>query len=166
MDIYKRLIGFFSCYPNMFTVPASVTVVFGVPIYIYLLIVLFLSRKTQPFDSIFYYQVRVMGVVDILYIVHTYIFLKLPDSGTLTKFYTNFMPISRSYCPRDRVNSHDMLGCTKPYSIFPTYGQFMTVVLGFCQPSGITLISLNRLLETASPISEFNQRVPRSAIPN
>ena len=126
-DIYRELIKLFSCFPNLYHVSVTVTTCIALPLYVFVLFVLFKSRNLNAFDSTFYKLVQILGIFDILSVVHAYVFIKLAEFGKFYDFYVYFAN-------------------TKELQLLVRYGQGAFMILSFCQFFGTTLTSLNALL--------------------
>ena len=94
IGLYRAFIKHFSCFPRIYNLTALCTIFFAVPFYIFMLFVLYKSRKIQPFDSVFYRLIFILGVIDLLSIGHMYFFLKLPNTGNLYLFYKAVFDLS------------------------------------------------------------------------
>ena len=88
MTILSTIIRPISC--NYWILMSCMTLIYATPFYAFVLIVLFRNRKSQNFNSIFYRIVFIMGIVDLLYIIHYYALVKLPAVGAFFDFYVRF----------------------------------------------------------------------------
>ena len=151
MSIYRDFIKQFSCFPRIYTVSSAVTILLAIPFYIFTLFVLSKSRKIEPFNSVFYRLVFILGIVDLLYIGHAYIFVKLPETGFILGTYAQLLDVdidSDTY--RRSGQDYHIDSCQKSRCHFlATYGVMVMLSFGMCQYIGITMTSFNRFTALA-----------------
>ena len=133
------------CIPNLLKF-SLFTTFYAMPFYILVLIVLYRRRKIEPFDSPFFKIVFIMGIVDIIYIVHMYAFVKLPFIAIFKDFYKNALHWSHT-------NGHPGQNKTL-WNVWPSYYGFaMVQAFGMGQYFGISMTSLNRFMALAFVMS-------------
>ena len=156
MESLLKLLRLFACHPNLYRTSICVTLVYALPIYILMLVVLLKNRKVEPFDSPFYRQVSLLGFVDILQVIQTYIFLKFPAFGTFSEFYTTHSHVASENCNGEWQTYQK---CSGSSEVLPNIAVFLLFLLGDGQYFGITLMSVNRFLAIAFPLSSVHNNV-------
>ena len=159
--MYREFIKLFSCFPRMYQIITIVSVPFAIPFYAFMLFVLFKSRNDQRFNGVFYRLVLILGVLDLLSIVHTYFFLKFPEVGNnfVLDFYMNVFDLNLdknlSFSSSKQLHNFGRNEQCPPSFrcvFLAWYGYFSLLSIGMCQNIGITMTSLNRFTALAFSI--------------
>ena len=107
----------------------------------------FQNRKKDEMKSAFFKISLTLGVVDVLAIVHLYIFVKFPAFAYFREFYVRVTGVRNTFHPE----YHPKAG------VFSMYGQMAIEILGVCQYSIVTLMTFNRF--TAVCVLRRHQQV-------
>ena len=157
MSIYREFVKQFSCHPNLLHLTSGVTIFFATPFYLFLLFILLKNRKIEPYDSVFYRLIFLLGVIDLLSIAHTYFFLKLTEFPMFLAFYRGVFEMNSE----NEAIEYEELDCRKSSRCraLATYGHVAVLMLGTCQYIGITMTSLNRFTALAFTFSPLQTKV-------
>ena len=159
--VTNYLIRPFSCFPNFFEISSATSVLFALPFYTLVLIVIHKNRKVSPLDSVFYKLVVCLGVVDVLQMLHMYVVVKFPGAGWFMDAYVFATDVDTwvDLSLYTNVSEAKLAFMAPPSRLFPTYGRCALTFFGGMQYFGVTLSSFNRFTAMCFWNSSWDDRV-------